>query len=84
MDGYLERDWGRLVGRRWARGNLQSGLGEAADLSSVDLRSVLLSPNVTHGVNTSPCLPPRTILLAAAPLKESDATGAGHCQNEGR
>ena len=39
MDGYLERDWGKT---RWARGNLKAGLGEAADLSFVDLRSVLL------------------------------------------
>ena len=34
--------WTRLGKTRWARGNLKSGLGEAADLSSVDLRSVLL------------------------------------------
>ena len=40
VDGYLERDWGKT---RWARGTLKAGLGEAADLSSVDLRSVFLT-----------------------------------------
>ena len=39
MDGYLERDWEDSLGAR----KLKSGLGEAADLSSVDLRSVFLT-----------------------------------------
>ena len=35
--------WTRWGKTRWARGNLKSELGEAADLSSVDLRSVFLT-----------------------------------------